>query len=206
MLGRRRALTGGFEGHLHWVAVKRVLILGSTGSIGTQALDVISRSDGLRVAALSAESNWEPLIEQAREHGVPAVALADPEAAVRATDAWGGTGSRRRAGNPRADPDLQARSGSQRRCRRGRPRADDRRPHRGHRRRPRQQGEPCGWRRAGHRAGRGHRRADHPGRLRALGAVPAGRGGAARPRGATGPHRLGWSVPRTHRPLRRDAG
>ena len=39
---------------------------------------------------LSAESNWEPLIEQAREHGVPAVALADPEAAERATDAWGG--------------------------------------------------------------------------------------------------------------------
>jgi 1-deoxy-D-xylulose-5-phosphate reductoisomerase len=90
MLGRRRALTGGFEGHLHWVAVKRVLILGSTGSIGTQALDVISGSDGLQAAALSAESNWEPLIEQAREHGVPAVALADPEAAERATDAWGG--------------------------------------------------------------------------------------------------------------------
>ncbi len=70
--------------------MKRVLILGSTGSIGTQALDVISRSDGLRVAALSAESNWEPLLEQAREHGVPAVALADPEAAERATAAWGG--------------------------------------------------------------------------------------------------------------------
>jgi 1-deoxy-D-xylulose-5-phosphate reductoisomerase len=67
-----------------------VLILGSTGSIGTQALDVISGSDGLQVAALAAESNWEPLIEQAREHGVPAVALADPEAAERATDAWGG--------------------------------------------------------------------------------------------------------------------
>jgi 1-deoxy-D-xylulose-5-phosphate reductoisomerase len=67
-----------------------VLILGSTGSIGTQALEVISGSDGLQVAALSAESNWEPLIEQAREHGVPAVALADPEAAERATDAWGG--------------------------------------------------------------------------------------------------------------------
>ena len=69
--------------------MKRVLILGSTGSIGTQALDVISRSDGLRVAALSAESNWEPLLEQAREHGVPTVALADPEAAERATAAWG---------------------------------------------------------------------------------------------------------------------
>jgi 1-deoxy-D-xylulose-5-phosphate reductoisomerase len=90
MLGRKRCFTEGFEGHLHWVAVKRVLILGSTGSIGTQALEVISGSDGLQVAALSAESNWEPLLEQAREHGVPAVALADPEAAERATAAWGG--------------------------------------------------------------------------------------------------------------------
>lgn len=90
MLGRKRCFTEGFEGHLHWVAVKRVLILGSTGSIGTQALEVISGSDGLQVAALSAESNWEPLLEQAREHGVPAVALADPEAAERATAGWGG--------------------------------------------------------------------------------------------------------------------
>jgi 1-deoxy-D-xylulose-5-phosphate reductoisomerase len=82
--------TGGFEGHLHWVAVKRVLVLGSTGSIGTQALEVISGSEGLQVAGLSAESSWEPLLEQAREHGVPAVALADPEAAERATAGWGG--------------------------------------------------------------------------------------------------------------------
>jgi 1-deoxy-D-xylulose-5-phosphate reductoisomerase len=70
--------------------VKRVLILGSTGSIGTQALDVIAANDGLQVAGLSADSSWEPLLEQAREHGVPAVALADSEAAERATGEWGG--------------------------------------------------------------------------------------------------------------------
>jgi 1-deoxy-D-xylulose-5-phosphate reductoisomerase len=70
--------------------VKRVLILGSTGSIGTQALDVISASDDLQVAGLSAASSWEPLLEQAREHGVPTVALADSEAAERAGSAWGG--------------------------------------------------------------------------------------------------------------------
>jgi 1-deoxy-D-xylulose-5-phosphate reductoisomerase len=70
--------------------VKRVLILGSTGSIGTQALDVISASDGLQVAGLSADSSWELLLEQAREHGVPAVALADSEAAERAASSWGG--------------------------------------------------------------------------------------------------------------------
>jgi 1-deoxy-D-xylulose-5-phosphate reductoisomerase len=70
--------------------VKRVLVLGSTGSIGTQALDVISASDGLRVAGLSADSSWEQLLEQARQHGVPAVALADSEAAGRATSEWDG--------------------------------------------------------------------------------------------------------------------
>jgi 1-deoxy-D-xylulose-5-phosphate reductoisomerase len=86
----KEGFTGGFEGHLNWVAVKRVLVLGSTGSIGTQALEVISGSEGLQVAGLSAESSWEPLLQQAREHGVPAVALADPEAAERATAGWGG--------------------------------------------------------------------------------------------------------------------
>jgi 1-deoxy-D-xylulose-5-phosphate reductoisomerase len=70
--------------------VKRVLVLGSTGSIGTQALEVISADDDLQVAGLSAASSWEPLLEQARQHGVPAVALADPEAAERAAAEWGG--------------------------------------------------------------------------------------------------------------------
>jgi 1-deoxy-D-xylulose-5-phosphate reductoisomerase len=70
--------------------VKRVLILGSTGSIGTQALDVIAANGNLQVAGLSADSNWELLLEQAREHGVPAVALAEPAAAERASGDWGG--------------------------------------------------------------------------------------------------------------------
>jgi 1-deoxy-D-xylulose-5-phosphate reductoisomerase len=70
--------------------VKRVLILGSTGSIGTQALEVIAASDELRVAGLSAGSSWETLLEQAREHGVPTVALADPAAAEGASAEWAG--------------------------------------------------------------------------------------------------------------------
>jgi 1-deoxy-D-xylulose-5-phosphate reductoisomerase len=70
--------------------VKRVLILGSTGSIGTQALEVISASDDLQVAGLSADSSWQPLLEQARQHGVPAVAVADAEAAAQAGEAWDG--------------------------------------------------------------------------------------------------------------------
>jgi 1-deoxy-D-xylulose-5-phosphate reductoisomerase len=50
-----------------------VVVLGSTGSIGTQALDVISRHrDEYRVVALAAGNNVELLAEQAREFGVPA--------------------------------------------------------------------------------------------------------------------------------------
>jgi 1-deoxy-D-xylulose-5-phosphate reductoisomerase len=70
--------------------VKRVLVLGSTGSIGTQALEVISAGGDLQVAGLSADSSWEILIEQAGQYGVPAVALADSDAAERAAAAWGG--------------------------------------------------------------------------------------------------------------------
>jgi 1-deoxy-D-xylulose-5-phosphate reductoisomerase len=70
--------------------VKRVLILGSTGSIGTQALEVIAAGEGIRVAGLSADSSWERVLAQARDHGVPAVALADVEAAERASSAWAG--------------------------------------------------------------------------------------------------------------------
>ncbi|HEX6585332.1 MAG TPA: 1-deoxy-D-xylulose-5-phosphate reductoisomerase [Solirubrobacterales bacterium] len=70
--------------------MKRVLILGSTGSIGTQALEVIAAGDGLQVAGLSGGSSWEKLLAQARQHGVPAVALADPGSAERASAEWGG--------------------------------------------------------------------------------------------------------------------
>jgi 1-deoxy-D-xylulose-5-phosphate reductoisomerase len=68
---------------------RRVAILGSTGSIGVQALDVITRAGGdLQVVALSAAGGWEALLEQARLHGVKRVALADPDAAARAAEAW----------------------------------------------------------------------------------------------------------------------
>src|SRR4029079_16317749 len=50
-----------------------VVVLGSTGSVGTQALDVISRHrDEYRVVALAAGSNVELLAEQARTFGGPA--------------------------------------------------------------------------------------------------------------------------------------
>jgi 1-deoxy-D-xylulose-5-phosphate reductoisomerase len=67
---------------------RRLALLGSTGSIGRQALDVVSRSPDLTVVALSAASSWEPLLVQAREHGVRKVAVADADAAARASEAW----------------------------------------------------------------------------------------------------------------------
>jgi 1-deoxy-D-xylulose-5-phosphate reductoisomerase len=70
--------------------VKRVLVLGSTGSIGVQALEVVAASEELVVAGLSAGSSWERLLEQARQHGAPAVALTDAEGAERARRVWDG--------------------------------------------------------------------------------------------------------------------
>jgi 1-deoxy-D-xylulose-5-phosphate reductoisomerase len=70
--------------------MKKVLVLGSTGSIGTQALEVIGRSDQLQAVGLAAGSAWETVLEQAREHGVPTVALADEETAAKARGAWSG--------------------------------------------------------------------------------------------------------------------
>jgi 1-deoxy-D-xylulose-5-phosphate reductoisomerase len=66
------------------VRVRRILIVGSTGSIGTQALDVVERSDELEVTGLAAASSWELLLEQAGRFGVGRLALADPDAAARA--------------------------------------------------------------------------------------------------------------------------
>jgi 1-deoxy-D-xylulose-5-phosphate reductoisomerase len=67
---------------------RRLLILGSTGSIGTQALDVLERSEELELVGLSAERSWEALVEQARTHEVGRIALVDEHAAARASEAW----------------------------------------------------------------------------------------------------------------------
>ena len=66
-----------------------MVILGSTGSIGVQALDVIRRSEGsLEVVALAAGRSWQELLDQAAAHGVGRIALTDPDAAARAGEAW----------------------------------------------------------------------------------------------------------------------
>ncbi len=67
---------------------RRLLILGSTGSIGTQALDIVASSEELEVVGLSAERSWEALLAQARAHGVSRIALVEELAAARAAEAW----------------------------------------------------------------------------------------------------------------------
>ncbi|MBN6777772.1 1-deoxy-D-xylulose-5-phosphate reductoisomerase [Pseudoclavibacter alba] len=71
---------------------RRVLLLGSTGSIGTQALDVIRQRPGeFEVVGLSAGRNRELVAAQAAEFGVPSDHLAfgalESEALVRSVDA-----------------------------------------------------------------------------------------------------------------------
>jgi 1-deoxy-D-xylulose-5-phosphate reductoisomerase len=60
--------------------------VGSTGSIGTQALEVVERSDELELVGLAASSSWEPLLAQAGRFGVPRIALADADAAAKAAE------------------------------------------------------------------------------------------------------------------------
>jgi 1-deoxy-D-xylulose-5-phosphate reductoisomerase len=63
--------------------MRSLVILGSTGSVGTQALDVVRHNpDRFKVVGLSAGTNQELLVGQIREFLPPHVALADEEAAA----------------------------------------------------------------------------------------------------------------------------
>jgi 1-deoxy-D-xylulose-5-phosphate reductoisomerase len=68
--------------------MRRLLVLGSTGSVGIQALEVLERSEELELAGLAAQKSWEALGEQARRFGVERVALSDPNAAARLSESW----------------------------------------------------------------------------------------------------------------------
>lgn len=94
------------------VLARRVLILGSTGSIGTQALDVVRHVNALNdrgacpvrldVVGLAAGSRAPELFEQATALGVRDVALAD-EDGVRATGLPAPPGVRLRLGPDAAE-------------------------------------------------------------------------------------------------------
>jgi len=64
--------------------MKRIAVLGSTGSIGTQALEIINARDDLEVAGLAVGGSWQEAVLQARGSGATYLAVADPEAAALA--------------------------------------------------------------------------------------------------------------------------
>jgi 1-deoxy-D-xylulose-5-phosphate reductoisomerase len=93
----------------------RVALLGSTGSIGRQALDVAARHpERIEIVALAAHSSVTALLDQAARFGVHDIALADAEAAETAARELGrpvGAGAEaleRMAGEGSADLVLNA--------------------------------------------------------------------------------------------------
>ena len=83
----------------HDDAPRRLVVLGSTGSIGTQTLEIAALfPDLLAVKALAAGSNWRLLAAQARRHRPETVAIADPACRAPLEDALSGTGIRVLAG------------------------------------------------------------------------------------------------------------
>jgi 1-deoxy-D-xylulose-5-phosphate reductoisomerase len=78
---------------------RRVTILGSTGSVGQNTIDLLQRNrDGFTVEALTANSNAALLAEQARAVGARFAAVADPAAYAALKDALGGSGIEGAAG------------------------------------------------------------------------------------------------------------
>ena len=92
--------------------VKCVSILGSTGSIGRQSLDVIGKMEGIRVAALTAGSSVQKMAEQCRAFRPQLAVMATREAAeslkaalrdMEISVAWGEEGLSQAATLPQVD-------------------------------------------------------------------------------------------------------
>ena len=177
---------------------RRLLLLGSTGSIGTQALDVVGahrRPRGRRACRPAARGSRSS--PRRREHGVRRIALADADAAARAAEAWtDGEVLAGAEGLVRLVIESERRPRAQRARGLGRPGADDRGAGGGDRPRAGQQGVARRRGRARDAARRGHGRAAAADRLRAHRAAPPPAGRAARRAGAHDDHRLGRPVPR----------
>ena len=137
--------------------MKRVALLGATGSIGAQAIEIVERNPELELCALM--SGTQPLDELAAAHGVEHVQVGGSAAALL---------ERRRAGRrPQRDRRLRRRRGDAVGARARR------------HARAREQGEPRRRRRARRRRASARRRAAASGRQRALGALPVPRGPGA---------------------------
>lgn len=101
---------------------KRIVVLGSTGSIGESTLDVVrALPEHLEVVALGAGANWKQLARQVKEFRPAAAALADARYKSRFEDAlgdragvqlfYGAEGICELAGWPEADVVVSAVSG-----------------------------------------------------------------------------------------------
>lgn len=85
-----------------------ITILGSTGSIGTQTLDVIeSHPERFRAAVLTAGRNWELLARQALRHRPRLVVIAEDSVYPQLKDALAGSGIETASG-PEAIADAAA--------------------------------------------------------------------------------------------------
>ncbi len=72
---------------------KRIIVLGSTGSVGTQALDVVrAQPDRFRVVGLSGRSKWELLAEQAKEFRPEVAGVEDAATAAELSKKLNGQG------------------------------------------------------------------------------------------------------------------
>ena len=77
--------------------MKSIVILGSTGSIGTNTLDIVERfPDEFRIVGLTAGNNDEMLAEQIRRFRPQAVAMSTEAAAVRLRERCSGLPIRNR--------------------------------------------------------------------------------------------------------------
>src|SRR4051812_3134070 len=70
--------------------MRTVAILGATGSVGRQALEIVRDHPDLRLAGLAAHAAHAEVVAAAREHGAAVIALADPAAAERARSEFDG--------------------------------------------------------------------------------------------------------------------
>lgn len=72
------------------MAAKRVLILGSSGSIGTQALEIVAGREDLLPVGLAVGRDWQAAVAQARGFGIETIAVADQAAATEARNNFDG--------------------------------------------------------------------------------------------------------------------
>jgi 1-deoxy-D-xylulose-5-phosphate reductoisomerase len=71
--------------------MRTVAILGATGSVGGQALEIVSRTPDLQLVGLAARSSADAAVDAAQRLGATHIALVDPEAANRAAAGFDGT-------------------------------------------------------------------------------------------------------------------